>query len=278
MKELYPGCQALVNFMQARYIIYRKRCEGIEKPWSKDPIFQQYRFCNIFRESDKVTTWIANNWRQPNASDPDLWFAMVVARLINWPNTLERIGYPVPWNRSEFLDCITRLREPNDTAKVYTGAYMVRSDKMPKHEYLANILDEMWGARKELRPQRDDLLYEFYTKLVGCRGLGSFMAAQVVADMKYVPVMGHSVDWWTFAASGPGSRRGLNRVMNKPLTAPWKEPSWHANLIALKAKVHDRWGGLVMHAQDLQNCLCEFDKYERVRLGQGTPKQRYPGV
>ena len=33
-----------------------------------------------------------------------------------------------------------------------------------------------------------------------------------------------------------------------------------------------------MHAQDLQNCLCEFDKYERERLGEGHPKQRYPGL
>ena len=24
-----------------------------------------------------------------------------------------------------------------------------------------------------------------------------------------------------------------------------------------------------LHAADLQNCLCEFDKMERVRLGQG---------
>jgi hypothetical protein len=30
-----------------------------------------------------------------------------------------------------------------------------------------------------------------------------------------------------------------------------------------------------LHAQDIQNCLCEFDKYERVRLGEGTPKQLY---
>mgnify|MGYP003335523726 CR=1 FL=1 len=27
--------------------------------------------------------------------------------------------------------------------------------------------------------------------------------------------------------------------------------------------------------QDTQNVLCEFDKYERARLGQGRPKQRY---
>jgi hypothetical protein len=32
---------------------------------------------------------------------------------------------------------------------------------------------------------------------------------------------------------------------------------------------------LNLHAQDIQNCLCEFDKYMRVKLGQGTPKQLY---
>jgi hypothetical protein len=28
-------------------------------------------------------------------------------------------------------------------------------------------------------------------------------------------------------------------------------------------------------AQDLQNCLCEFAKDERVRLGEGTRKRRF---
>jgi hypothetical protein len=27
--------------------------------------------------------------------------------------------------------------------------------------------------------------------------------------------------------------------------------------------------------QDLQNCLCEMDKFERVRLGEGKPKRRF---
>jgi hypothetical protein len=30
-----------------------------------------------------------------------------------------------------------------------------------------------------------------------------------------------------------------------------------------------------LSAQDLQNCLCEFDKFERVRLGEGKPKRRF---
>jgi len=30
-----------------------------------------------------------------------------------------------------------------------------------------------------------------------------------------------------------------------------------------------------MCAHDLQNCACEFDKYMRVKLGEGEPKQLY---
>ena len=37
----------------------------------------------------------------------------------------------------------------------------------------------------------------------------------------------------------------------------------------------DRIGLGDLHAADLQNCLCEFDKMERVRLGEGKPKRRF---
>jgi hypothetical protein len=30
-----------------------------------------------------------------------------------------------------------------------------------------------------------------------------------------------------------------------------------------------------LHAQDLQNCLCELDKYLREKLGEGHPKRRF---
>jgi hypothetical protein len=30
-----------------------------------------------------------------------------------------------------------------------------------------------------------------------------------------------------------------------------------------------------LSASDLRSCLCEFDKYERGRLGEGKPKRRF---
>jgi hypothetical protein len=92
----------------------------------------------------------------------------------------------------------------------------------------------------------------------------------VVADVKYVEPLRSARDWATFAASGPGSRRGLNRVLERLTDAHWQEENWR---VALR-NFHDSFRGDLervglgdLHAQDLQNCLCEFDKFERARLG-----------
>ena len=71
------------------------KTQGKPKPWTEDPIIQQYRFCNVEREKDTVSQWIHSNWCEPNVDHPNLVFAMVVARLFNWPPTLERLGFPL---------------------------------------------------------------------------------------------------------------------------------------------------------------------------------------
>src|SRR5215204_5436773 len=90
IKQLYP-------FAKERYAIYLKRQAGMPPPWTEDPILRDYRFTSVYREDDRVTAWIREQWRNPHNDDPDLWFAMCVARLFNQPVTLAAIGYPVPF-------------------------------------------------------------------------------------------------------------------------------------------------------------------------------------
>lgn len=273
--------QDLFDFIKKRHDIYLAKEGRKPKPWTDDPILQQYKFCNVYRELDTQTIWLAKNWRDPNKDDEDLWFASLVFRFVNWHETAEELKYPVPWNKKRFVSVLQKRKDRNK--KMYSGAYMISTHgvRQEKHIYLANSLSQIWKQRKHIRPREGEDLHEFHKRLMNCFDVGSFIAAQVVADIKYAPRYMRARDWYSFAASGPGSRRGLNRVCEEKVNEPWKEDEWKANLDYLKVEIDELLEETempVIHAQDLQNCLCEFDKYERVRLKEGTPKSRYKGV
>jgi hypothetical protein len=240
-----------------------------------------WKFCNVYRELDRATIWIRKNWREPNARNPDLWFAMLVARFINWPETLEDLKFPVPWNPQRFLDVMEGRRKAQ--MKLYSGAYMIRADPHNPGRTTAtyqekSIFTPLWENREILRPRPGDSLNSYHMVLGQLFGLGSFMAGQVVADLKYEAPLADADDWWTFAASGPGSRRGLNRVMGRPVRGSWTEDNWRLALSELHKRVQpmiDEHDMPLLHAQDLQNCLCEYDKYCRVLLNEGQPRSRF---
>jgi hypothetical protein len=272
----------LFAFMRERYAIFLKKEAGEPKPWTADPILQRFRFCNIYREDDKVTRWIRVNWREPHTDDPDLWFAMVVARHLNLPASLEELGYPVPWDGARFVELMTARKARNE--RNFSAAYMIGTNGNPVEKAIFledRIFTPLWQARDTLRPRAGDTLTAYHMMLGQIYGLASFLTAQVIADTKFHGVLRQAPDWWDFAASGPGSRRGLNRVIGRDKDAGWREDDWRLTLARLRGAVEPLVldaGMPPLSAQDLQNSLCEFDKYERARLGEGRPKQLYAGV
>jgi hypothetical protein len=164
---------------------------------------------------------------------------------------------------------------------VWGSAYIFGTggQSVDKIDYLVGLLARLWSRRDKLRPRADDSLLAFYARLKDSRGFASFYAAQVVADMKYVEPLISARDWMTFAAPGPGSERGLNRVLGRPVKAPWRSDDvWREELRRLHDATRpelERIGLGDLHAQDLQNCLCEMDKSERARLGEGKPKRKF---
>ena len=269
--------EELLNFIRARHEIYLVRQSGDPPPWTDDPILGSFRFCNVYRELDRVSAFV-NSWLRRH--DPeDVWFAAVVARLTNEPDTMEALGRATPWCPDRYVRVIKSLME---RGRAYNPAYMISvaglgsgSKPVLQAEFQ---LTPMWRRRKMLRPSQNDTLQSWAMQLGIFNGIGSFISAQVVADVKHFPPLLRARDWWTFAQSGPGSRRGLNRVMGREVRAPWTEDAWRLRLAELQTEVDKviwEWCWPRLDAQNLQNCLCEFDKYERARLGEGRPKQRY---
>lgn len=277
ISEIKNPVQRLAAFIKERDRIYIKRLNGRKPPWTNDQIIGNGRFCNVYREQDKVTIWIRENWRTPHADDPDLWFAMCVARLQNQPKALEALGYPVPWRNKHYLDVLHGLKEKGE--RTFNAAYIVSTQGHAKEKllYLADdVLTPLWKSRQRLRPKKGDTLNSYHMLLGQFEGFGSFMTAQVIADLKYVEPLLFANDWDTFAASGPGSRKGMNYVMGRDPDSPWREDDWRMELQRLRVKLKKLLRGLPdMHAQDTQNCLCEFSKYMRAATIGQMPKQKF---
>jgi hypothetical protein len=259
-----------------------KKDLGLPKPWSEDVTFQTTYFCNVRRENDRVTRFIRDYYSQ-HVNDQWFLYNIIFSRFINWPDTLRSIGYLQSHDPCFLEGAIERL---SHKGKVWGGAYIITTHGLPmgKAAYLAhNVMGATYKARELLNSLTG------YTGTPSCsaahkalqavEGLGSFLAAQVVADLKNT--VGHPLyeadDKAIFVAHGPGSLRGLSWFWGRTVTPA----NFHEYFTACQSYVHDNWNTTLMGEridnQDLQNCLCEFDKYCRVSTGSGKSKRNYPG-
>jgi len=260
-------------WMEERQKVHDLKVQGAKKPWSTDPIFQQFKFCNVKREDDKVTQWFAKNWRNEQYWDePNFIPAIMLGRTINWPDTLEFIGFPKEWNKDLYCGKLDFLQRKG--LKIYTGAYMITAGPtgIRKNLWVTGNADHYFRRIPKLDPTSIQRSWEaIIDGKYPC--VGPFIAGQIIADLKHTPVLCNAKDWDNWAAVGPGSARGLNRLHGRPLSDIIPQAKGLAEMREVKYQL----GRQDLCLQDVQNCLCEFDKYERVKLGQGKPRSSYPG-
>jgi len=267
-----------IKFITERELIRVRRERGYDAPWTDDPILRTGYFCNVRREDDKVTRWITDNWVKPNAEDPDMWFAMTVARNLNLPETLSAVGYPVPWNPDNFLKALEKRKE--EKQRIYNGAYMIRSSrtngKMKAYYQVEKQFTPAWEKREKLRPRKGDTLDDYFNLLIPEHGFGHFLSGQIIADLKHVSPLRSARDWFTWCIPGPGSQQGLNALVGKELLSTWKPYAFRQAVNELQIYVNRRWDLTEpLDAQNIQNCLCEFSKYYKAKHLGIRFKRRY---
>lgn len=286
----YPDL--LLYWIKERYAIFQKKETGLPAPWSEDPIFQTTYFCNVHRENDRVTRWIRNAY-SPWVDHPLFEYNIVLARFLNRISTLEAIGgFQVSHDPETLKYVLGSLA--GEGAKIWGNAYVITThgQKMDKLAYLVQVLDATHAHLEVIRAaSRGVVVKGSFTVVPRCGttaavlqhipGIGSFLSAQVVADLKNTP--GHplysSTDRATFVQPGPGSLRGLgwfHGFKGKVVTPT----NFDLMFGGVRKHVDANWpeGVPSVDNQDLQNCLCEFDKYCRVKNGTGRSKRNYKGA
>lgn len=293
--------EAFFAYARARYEIMLAKEAGRPRPWTDDWILRDFRFCNVFREDDTVTKWIRQRLTK-EAYGGKLLGALVIARWFNRISTLERLlppddcGTPYfPHNllfswSEDLLEWKYQMRNRlMGLNPLVTGAYMIKTPpKMDKLNGLIWCLEHILPDAEHLQANifpEETTLEGVHEVLQGYPYLGSFMSYEVVTDLRH-SLLSTAPDIMTWTAPGPGAARGLGRVLSGEVDrfnyhrASDAEEMLEAMRELLElSNDPDYWPAEWprWEMREVEHTLCEFDKYERARLGEGTPKQRYQG-
>ena len=263
MHDDYPNERHLLDWVRKRELA---RTQGR----SGDPNIDNWRYCNVRRQDDRVTKFV-HQWIGNYHDHPTLIPNTLMARLFNNPETLTRLGFMEEWNPHHVRRIIDDMKLAGE--RVFNPAYIVSTNGRPmdKVDYLTSEVLPAALATNVANPELE-IMWQNLTRL---NGVGSFIGAQVIADLKDTARWQNAPDYWTFAAPGPGSMRGMNRL--RGLDAKHQKYSYEAFKLFIQPVrgIIEVGTGIKLCAHNAQNCLCEFDKYMRLVSGEGRPKQTY---
>lgn len=275
-------------------------------PWHDDPVMANTRWCNVRRMDDKVSIWLLENWypkfKEQHIEPSTAVIAGLLARMINKPETLtaitggKRFRDVGQFDYEEFRSRMYAVKESGET--VFTNAYIINgASGGPKIEQVLNAI-QLAVTRLRKNPMRymyPASMQATAQSMYELPGVGSFIAGQVVADLRWVmrgkELRGDGYTWedrMTWAPPGPGSSRGMKYLLGissvNEMTGRGKDMSekeflkYLPQLVELAQRypgVDEVFADRKLEAHDIQNTLCETSKYIRVKNG-GHAKNGYP--
>lgn len=267
------------QFAAERQAVFERRLAGEPGPWTRDPILREYKFCNVFRASDRVSQYMIRHvcYQEPMPSPNDAVFQIVAFRTFSWPPTWEGMRvllgrYPTleDLRSGAFEDALSDLRSTG--AKLYTGAFILCANdafgRGLKHLNHVELFRRMFLVdRASERILSAGSLREVFEILKSFPLFGDFMAYQTAIDLNYSPLLSFSEDEFTVA--GPGALRGIRKVFESTGgMSPSEVIMW---MVDHQEEEFERLGlafdgllGRRLHAIDAQGLFCETDKYCRL--------------
>ena len=253
---------SLWDWINERHAIAHRRRRGDPRPWSDDPLFNDWSFTHVFRELDRGTLALRNLLLTHDG--PDMLFNICWYRVLNRTQHAKRLGYVT--NIDDFLAYFRNPKnKPMFSAATQTCAGLLGPDVL-----YGVTLQEMWKNRHRdwLDVAYAKTLAELMPVFMKYDGIGRFLAYEIVTDIR------HEIDpfKWTdaqrWASVGPGSAAGLKRLGMDPTPE-----SIYKLWIIAPAELGAHVPMNLFEAREVEHSLCEFDKYERLRLKTGCPRR-----
>lgn len=290
----------LLHFIKERHDIWGARQRGVPGPWTDDPVLAQHKFTNVFRILDYGSQFLLKELLEPGLDSRD---ALMRAFLYRHTGRWEA------WEYFEVMEghypgvddlelVLTRFKEYRaETRSVFTPAYLVfPQSQTPGTDKLESIVDLTQrlftpGSPQDVVPRFMDAETQAdrFAVLREPKGVGDFMAMQVLTDWGWAPQCGQDRED-EFVVAGPGARKGAK------LLAPELKPElvireFHQGLLedpdCPLLWIRDTSDGGAVYRRpslmDVQNCFCELSKYARYLERDSGARQRtyrpaHPGV
>lgn len=265
------------KFAAARQEVFFARICNRPRPWANDPILNDFKFCNTYRASDRVSQYLIRNVVYNKLhKEEDTVFRILLFKIFNkietWQYLEKRLG-GVSLSTFNF-DLYSRLLQEalNDGLAIYTSAYMSCANKafgyLRKHQNHLALLEQMLVrdnlARKILQAHS---MQEVFELLVSYPLIGNFLAYQLSIDLNYSDALNFSEN--SFTVAGPGAERGIKKCFEDTggksydYIVKWMQENQEREFERLGIKFQSLWGR-PLQAIDCQGLFCETDKYSRV--------------
>ncbi len=285
------------KFVCERQSIWERRfLKKLSPPWTKDAILATQRFTNVYRELDPGTRYAIDFILESNCSKADKIFNIMIYRLIGRSDTHRSLGLQYldsfdPKQMKEKLYAIKSSGRPTFTAAYMVSGYSTMGSK-DKILNVTNIFSRLHvtfpNFYRSLTSAKSS--EEAYAIIRERDGFGNFLAYQVLIDLFYPlkiyggkAVLPFSNDDW--AAAGPGAKKGILLLLRKSSKVKdiyvmrWLFRNQSSEFVRLGLHfqyLNDANGNIVnISLANIQNCLCEFHKYIKIRDGTGRGRRRF---
>lgn len=292
-----PSANAFFDYLTERENVRLRKEAGDFFPWTEDTILQTYKFTNVRRHHDRTSNELREMFYKKHFND-DRRSILMNCATYRYFGTYE-FAKEIGWQDYDSFDFDfiedTAADRLANRERVFTGAYVITNQGIsaPKQEVVVRyFLKALWEATPEIVKlaqisQSWEQVARRMMKLNGFGGTG-FMTKEVLLDTTYTGFWEHyhedpnelgftfPADWGQWTPIGPGALRGAARVLGDESAKSLKQEQAFQCIMNL-VNLQDLYFGheFTLSPTDIQFGLCEFDKYERVRLGQGKPRSKY---